>query len=73
MFGPVKDHDLSTNTHGSYNVWVLWLVSSLVDLALVIDLLLDGEFDSRRLSRSIATNFAILFVVVALIRSDGLR
>ena len=74
MFCPIPDHDPPIGAHGSDNVWVLWLVSSLVYLPLMIDLLNDVKLDLHNRCflggpASEAANLFALFVIVCGIRS----
>lgn len=73
MLGSVEYCDLAVDAHGRDDVGVLWLVSSLVDFALMVDLLLDGEFDSRSVSRiAITSYFTLLLVIILLVRNNRL-
>lgn len=75
VLGAVENQDPAVNCECSNDVWVLRLVSGLVDLAGVIDLLRDLESDDGRLpsSTAIATNLATLFVIVGRVRRCGFR
>lgn len=50
MLRAVEDENSSTRGHGSNNIWVLWLISRLVDLSWVINLLLNVHFDRSLVS-----------------------
>lgn len=74
MFRPIPDHDPPVGAHGSDNVWILWLISSLVHLSLMVDLLHNIKLDlhdSCLLGRStsVAANLFAFFVIVRGIRS----
>lgn len=76
VFHPIPDHDPPVGAHGSDNVWVLRLISSLVYLPLMIDLLHNIKLnlhDRGLLGRSIsvAANLFALFVIVCGIGSTG--
>lgn len=73
MLCPIPYHYTAICAHCCYYVGVLWLVPSLVDFALMVDLLHHIEFDlhRRRLlarPRSVATDFFPLLVIVRSIR-----
>lgn len=70
MLGPVEHQHLPVNAHRGDYIGVLRLVSRLVDFAGVVNLLLDGHLDRRRLAGSrapMASNLALFFVIVALV------
>lgn len=76
VFCPVKDENFTVHAHCCDDVWVLRLVSSLVDFSWMIYLLHYGHFDRWRVARrriAVATNFSSLIIVVSLIRGDILR
>ena len=76
MLRTVKDQNPSSRSHCGNDVWILWLVSRLVDLSRVINLLLNVHFDCGLFPVgrvSIATNFASLLIIIVRIRGDVLR
>lgn len=71
----IPDHDPPICAHCRDNVRVLWLVTRLVDLALVVNFLDNVEFDLHlRLlgTPTIASNFTFLLVVIIGIRGIGI-
>ena len=70
MFCAIKDHDSCICTHGCYDVGILRLIASLVDLAFVINLLDNCKLHFRRrrlLSRTASISsdlFSFLIVVL---------
>lgn len=78
MLRPIPDHDTAVGAHCRYDVRVLWLVASLVDLALVINLLHNVELHFHGwglLARSstMAPNFFRLFIVIRDVWGDRFR
>lgn len=67
MLGSIKDQGPTINTHGCDNVWVLGLVSGLVNLSRVINLLVDGHFDASAFTVGVAITSNFLAVLVVLI------
>lgn len=69
VFRPVPDHDPPVGAHSSNNIWILWLISSLVHLPLMVDLLHNIKLDLHdkcllRRSTSVTANLFALFVIV---------
>ena len=76
VFSPIKDQNFAVNTHCRNNVRVLWLISSFIDFARVINLLHYIHLNGWRVARrrvAIATNLASLVIVVSLIWCDIFR
>ena len=76
MLGAVEYQYSSINAHCGYDVWILWLVSCLVDFSRMIYLLLDVHLDSRLFSTrgwvAITTNLSTFLIIVMWIRCNVL-
>lgn len=73
MLGTIEDQDPSVSAHCRDQVRILRLVASLVDLARVVDTLNDVEREGTLLSRTMASNLALLIIIVGGLRGlqDG--
>lgn len=75
MLGTVEDENSSIDTHSGYDIRVLGLVSSLVDLSRVVYLLLDMHFNRSLLVRcriTKATNLSGIFIKAVGVWADVL-
>ncbi len=74
MLSPIPDHHSAVRAHGSDDIRVLWLISCLVNFALMVYFLHNVEFDLRRsfLGRpsTVAPNFFTLLIVLGGVRAD---
>jgi len=72
MLGAIEDQCPTINTHGCNDIWILWLISGLVDLSRMINPLVDGHLDASSFSIrvSITSNFFALLIVVVGIGGD---
>lgn len=65
VLGAIEDQNPAVHGKGGDDVWVLRLVSCLVDLARMVDLLRDLERDDWGLAASaVTTNLACILVVI---------
>lgn len=65
MLGAIEYKDSPIYAHGSYNIWVLRLVSSLIDLSRVVYPLFDIQFDCGLFARwyiPITSNLSAILV-----------
>lgn len=70
VLGPVKDQDIATAGQGGNQIRVLGAISSLVNLAGVVDLLDNVPLHCSLVALSVTTNLATLLIVVGRVRSD---
>ena len=76
MFCAVENEHSSINAHSGYNIWVLGLVSSFVDLSRMVNFLFNMHFNRSLFTRRsipIAANFSAVFIISVGTRSDILR